>query len=147
MTTAQFIAKTYNTPSNKERRCSSVFTDYKGNVYSYGYHYLLAFHAKGLDFVNVSGYSVTTAKHINWAFQAVGYDAIAVKLWRVDIDEMYHANDDEKLGIVLRALKREYVKLQDTMASKSRKNTQVYQYLEYQRDRVARYMEQVREAF
>lgn len=68
MTTADFIAKTFNTTNDKwgrygyERRCSSVFTDRDGNVYSYGYHYPLLFTIGGLTFINTTGYSSTTAK-------------------------------------------------------------------------------------
>ncbi len=137
MTTADFIEKTYNTTSTRERRCSSVFTDHEGTVYSYGYHYPLAFHVKGLDFINTRGYSNTTAKHIVWAWRAVGYDAIRVKLDRNDVNSMRYATENEKLSTILEALKREEARLKDEMSKKTRKETQVYGYLQDQEDKVA----------
>lgn len=121
MTTAQFIAKTYNTTATRERRCSSVFTDYEGNVYSYGYHYPLAFNIDGLDFINTSGYSSTTAKHIMWAREAVSAH-IEVELngarLPLTLDDI-----EAKLGAKV-------VELHTAMASKKRKDTQVYKHLE-----------------
>lgn len=139
MTTAQFIEQTYNTEATRERRCSSVFTDYKGQVYSYGYHYPLAFNIKGLDFINTQGYSNTTAKHISWAWRAVGYHANSVKLWREDarvISDQW-ATEADKLAAVKQALQREIDSLRDQMESKKRKNTQVYSWLEQQHDKAA----------
>lgn len=133
MTTRDFIAKTYDTPATKERFCSSVYTGYDGTVYSYGRHYPLAFHLRGLDFVNNRGYSNTTAKHINWAQSAIGYgNYINVKLWRKDIDEFnaFGATEDDKLKVVLTALEREIHELKDLADSKKRKNTAVYYSIE-----------------
>lgn len=132
MTTRDFIARTYNTTSTKDRSCSSVFTDHNGIVYSYGYHYPLAFNLKGLDFVNNRGYSNTTAKHINWAWSAVGYDAVAVKLWRKDIDEFnrWGITEEERVRVVLDALQREIAELKELADSKKRKDTQVYRSIE-----------------
>lgn len=138
MTTRDFIARTYNTEATRERHCSSVFTDYSGQVYSYGYHYPLAFNLKGLDFVNTQGYSNTTAKHISWAWAAVGYHANSVKLWREDaqvIAGSYHT-EDEKIAAVHRALERELLGLRQEMDGKKRKDTRVFAQLE------ARYNEQ-----
>lgn len=57
-----------------DRQCSSV-SYWGGVLYSYGHHYPLMFYVQARDgnrvlFVNTSGYSNTTAKHINWAFSA-----------------------------------------------------------------------------
>lgn len=136
MTTQEFITKTYNTKATKERRCSSVFTDYEGIVYSYGYHYPLAFHIKGLDFVNEIGYSNTTAKHINWARHAIGYgNYIGVKLNSSDaLDMTYYTGKATeqmaRLEIVKLALERELASIRDEMSKKTRKDTQVYKQLE-----------------
>jgi hypothetical protein len=73
MTTQDFIRKNYGISSYKERRCSSVFADNDGNIYSYGYHYPLLFEVDGKTFVNDTGYSSTTGKHIRWAKGAMGY--------------------------------------------------------------------------
>lgn len=151
MTTRDFIAKTYNTTNDKwherygtERWCSSVMTDKHGTVYSYGYHYPLAMHIKGLDFINTSGYSSTTAKHINWAWQAVGNQAIGVKLYRDDAQALKWATtEDEKLGIIKRALERERDSLRTILASKKRTDTQVYRYLQDEVARVTDYLREV----
>lgn len=137
-TTREFMEKTYNTTSTKERSCSSVFTDMYGTVYSYGYHYPLAFHVKGLDFINTRGYSNTTARHILWAWQAVGYHAIAVELDREDARVIASGGYDEgeKALIIKRALYRQLKSLMDEMESKKRKDTAVYRDLQAQHERV-----------
>lgn len=138
MTTADFIAKTYNTPSDKDRHCSSVFTDRDGTVYSYGYHYPLAFRVAGLDFINTQGYSSTTAKHTSWAWRAVGYDSIGVILWRDEarvIADRY-ASETDKLRAIESALERELDTIQQAMDGKKRKDTQVYHWLQYNYDKV-----------
>ena len=137
MTTAQFIYNTYATRGTRERRCSSVFTDYEGQVYSYGYHYPLAFRVKGLDFINTQGYSNTTAKHISWAWRAVGYHANSVKLWREDarVIAASYSTEDEKLAAIKTALQREIDSLREQMESKKRKDTQVYHWIEQQHDK------------
>ena len=134
MTTADFIAKTYNTTSTRERRCSSVFTDYDGNVYSYGYHYPLAFNINGLDFVNTRGYSSTTAKHIAWAKAALNYEHIPVELDRADaqvISSKWSTNG-QKLDVIRAALNRQYEELRKQQDAKKRKDTAVYADLERQ---------------
>lgn len=143
MTTADFIAKTYNTTNDKygrygyERRLSSVMTDKTGIVYSYGYHYPLAFNINGVDFINTSGYSSTTNKHISWAWRAIGYHAHGVKLWREDAQVIASsASDDIKIQAIIRALKRERDSLMEEMQSKKRKDTMVYASLETQLDKV-----------
>ena len=122
MTTRDFIAKTYNTTATRERRCSSVFTDYDGNVYSYGYHYPLLFTIEGLTFINTSGYSSTTIRHIAWAKRAVGYSYIGVELngarLPLTLDDI-----EAKLGAKV-------VELKSEMDSKKRKDTQVYRSIE-----------------
>jgi hypothetical protein len=73
----------------EDKRCSSVIFS-SGVLYSYGYHYPLMWTVKSRDgrdvlFVNTRGYSVTTAKHINWAFRAAykhGMKAHAINLGR-----------------------------------------------------------------
>jgi len=140
MTTRDFIARTYNTTSTRERRCSSVFTDTDGNVYSYGYHYPLAFRVGGLDFINVRGYSNTTSKHIAWAWQAVGYDAIPVELSRDDRVQYLDLNT------LVSRLHEQLGKILDQMVSKKRKDTQVYRALQHEHEQVYNYIKQVEEA-
>lgn len=154
MTTREFIERTYNTTNEKwgrygyERRCSSVLTDRDGNVYSYGYHYPLAFKVAGLDFINTQGYSVTTAKHINWAWGAVGYSAIGVKLWREDVNRFNSGDEDTRLDVILGALKREKSRIVDQMVArqmKGRTNTQVYASLSHDLERVNENLRKVTE--
>lgn len=145
MTTADFIKKTYNTKNDKwgvhgyDRHCSSVFTDRDGNVYSYGYHYPLAFNINGLDFVNTNGYSSTTNRHIMWAKQAIGYDKyIGVKL--------RGARLPLTLDDILSKLGAELVEIKAKMDAKKRKDTQVYKWLQYDFDQVKSYYDRVRKA-
>jgi len=60
--------------SQSEARCKNVFFNEK-TIYSYGYHYVLGriveFNGSQLFLINDSGYSVTTNKHISWAWSAV----------------------------------------------------------------------------
>ena len=144
MTTRDFIAKTYNTTATRERFCSSVFTDYDGNVYSYGYHYPLAFHVAGLDFVNNQGYSSSTSKHIGWAQSAIGYgNYINVKLWREDSQALKYATDQEKLDVIVTALERELASVQKEMSEKVRKDTRVYSHLKDQEDYICNSLNKV----
>lgn len=137
MTTRDFIARTYNTTATRDRQCSSVFTDYDGNVYSYGYHYPLLFNIGGLDFINVQGYSSTTARHIHWARQAEPY-AIEVELrgarLPLTLDDI-----EAKLGARV-------VELKQQLDSKKRKNTQVYASLEHEFNKVLANYHTVKEA-
>ncbi len=141
MTTADFIKKTYNTTSNRERRCSSVFTNHDGTVFSYGYHYPLAFNVKGIDFINTAGYSSTTSKHISWAWRAVGYDATAVKLNRQEAQGMTWytgkpGTDDHRIELIKTALYRELGEIVEQMASKKRKDTNIFRALQAEHERV-----------
>lgn len=131
MTTREFIERTYNTESTKERRCSSVFTDHHGQVYSYGLHYPLAFNVKSLDLVNVRGYSSTTSKHIRWARRALG-NAIDVNISHADarVISSFYATPDDKLHVILKALELEIKGLIELRDSKKRKDTAVYYAIE-----------------
>ena len=134
MTTAEFIYKTYGTTNSRwgrhgyERWCSSVLTDKDGNAYSYGYHYPLLFKVEGLDILNVTGYSNTTAKHISWAWRAVS-NPVEVELRGARLP-LTLKDIQVKLGSQLADLKHQ-------MDSKKRKDTQVYKQLEWQYARVA----------
>lgn len=142
MTTREFIEKTYGVESDKERRCSSVFTDNDGTVYSYGYHYPLAFNLRGLDFINTAGYSTTTIRHICWAWAAIGYHSIGVKLSRGDAQVIasIHATVEEKLKVIQFALEGERDDLCRQLLAKKRKDTKVYQNLS---DRYAKAIENI----
>lgn len=131
MTTRDFIAKTYDTTSNRDRHCSSVYTDHEGNVYSYGAHYPLLFKVAGHNFINTMGYSNSTSKHIGWAWQAVDYNATAVELNREDarVISSSWASDTDKLAVLLRATAQMVADAQVACDAKKRKDTQVYRWL------------------
>lgn len=132
MTTREFIAKTINTSSDKLRTCSSVFTDYNGVVYSYGYHYPLAVIIDGVGYVNNRGYSNTTAKHINWAFSALrdqGYTALGVPLLPVNSPLGRREFDKHSIEISASA---ELARLIELAASKKRQDTWVYKDIQRQ---------------
>jgi hypothetical protein len=153
MTTQEFISRNFGVTSTKDRSCSSVWADNTGNIYSYGRHYPLLFTVDGVTFVNATGYSNTTAKHINWARQA-SHDA--VNLWVSGCNQYTWRNPDHSQKIpallsiahygmtpaILKALKRavladleaERVNVADRMASKKRTDTQVYRWLIAERD-------------
>lgn len=139
MTTQEFIEKTYNTTNDKwgkygtERRCSSVLTDKHGTVYSYGYHYPLAFKVGGIDWVNEAGYSSTTNKHISWAKRALGYhNYVGVKLHRADAQVIASefSTEGQKIEAIRNALEREIKSIIEVMDSKKRKDTAIYSLLE-----------------
>ena len=52
--------------NSKPAKHRNLFYD-SGTLYSYGYHYPLAFIVNGIVFVNTTGYSTTTARHISLA--------------------------------------------------------------------------------
>lgn len=130
MTTQEFISKTYNTTSTRDRHCSSVWTDHSGTVYSYGAHYPLAFTVRGLHFVNDAGYSSTTGKHISWA-RGVVPNQLSVELWRDEarVISNSYSTDEQKLEVIRVALERELASVQQVMGTKTRHDTQVYQAL------------------
>ena len=131
MTTREFIERNLDTKPSTTKWCSSVCQDTNGDFYSYGSHYPLLFKVAGHWFVNTTGYSNTTSKHINWAWSAVGYNATAVELSRDDasiISSSYHS-DDDKLNVLFRATAEMVANATVERDSKKRKDTQVYAYL------------------
>lgn len=132
MTTREFMERNLNYQPSKETWCSSVMQDTTGNFYSYGYHYPLLFKVAGHWFVNTMGYSNTTAKHINWAWSAIDYNATAVELSRDDarVISSSWASDDEKLQAIKSALRRKLNDIKEVMLAKKRHDTQVYRLLE-----------------
>lgn len=148
MTTRQFIERNFGVESNKDRKCSSVWADNKGNIYSYGQHYPLLFKAKGLIFRNCAGYSSSTAKHINWAG---GFGAIDVWVsgcnmytynnpenankvpailrnlrYYQDSDASNYKAEDRLISAVFADLEAELVDINNRLSTKTRTNTKVY---------------------
>lgn len=141
MTIKEFIRYQFGNADGKTKWCSSVYKDGNGNMYSYGYHYPLLFKVEGYTFLNVAGYSVTTAKHINWAGQAVHYNTINIKLPRD-----FHLTRDTTLQDMRKILIDELTELTFQMARKARKNTRVYKDLELQQERLERDVKTLTEA-
>lgn len=137
MTTQEFIRKAHEGTTTKEK-CSSVFRDGR-DVYSYGYHYPLLFKVGGLTFINTSGYSNTTQRHILWAKQAVDYQYIGVNLHGKRLSTL--TLEDIEVYIM-----SEIVKLNTEMESKKRKDTQVYRSLESEMKQQLAWLEEVRNA-
>lgn len=137
MTTQEFIRKAYEGTTTKER-CSSVFRDGR-DVYSYGYHYPLLFRVGGLTFINTTGYSNTTQRHILWAKQAVDYQYIGVELHGKRLSAL-------TLQDIETYIMSKIVKLNSEMNSKKRKDTQVYRDLQAQLEQQVQWLKEVRDA-
>lgn len=136
MTTRDFIYKVLKGETRKDF-CSSVYasTDADGQVtvYSYGYHYPLAKIINGVGFVNNRGYSNTTAKHINWAFDAISDIVGYANTYGVPLTD---GDSLTKRGLLSSAT-RELERITKEMASKKRKDTQVYANLERDQQKMA----------
>ena len=127
MTTQEFIYKNVGI-TQREKFCSSVFVN-NGIVYSYGYHYPLATIINGYGFVNTSGYSVTTAKHINWARQA-----LIQRLGSHNVFDVELKGKDFDAKNILLSLADQVTDLMFKIEKKKRRDTSVYRNLIYQRD-------------
>lgn len=124
MTTKDFIKKALIGETRKDF-CSSVYR-YGNTVYSYGTHYPLATIIGGTVYVNNRGYSNTTAKHIGWAFSA----AQELGLHSVGVPLIY--GDSLTLEGIMSSATKEKARLENQMATKKRKDTQVYSDLQRQ---------------
>lgn len=127
MTTREFINKAWNGQTRK-KECSSVFYE-NGVVYSYGYHYPLLFKINGKTVRNVEGYSNTTERHIQWSRDIDAIDIHAGHRFRLSHDDNMTMSDLVEGQIA-------YINnLKEQMASKKRKDTQVYKWLKFDHDR------------
>lgn len=125
MTNLEFIRKEFYSKSNKEKKRGSLFRDGAGNIYSYGYHYPLLFTIgnSSLVFINVTGYSQTTSRHITHAKRAVGYEYVAINLDGKRLNEL-------TLSSALELLELEASQYKEEMKTKKRKDTKTYDWLE-----------------
>lgn len=132
MTTRDFLIKNLGYESFKARQCSNVFVDNNGVAYSYGWHYPLAkVFSDDLAVVNTASYSVSTSRHSVWAFSALylrGIRAIGIP--------MTEGDSVVSLEQCLTSAKRELDRIKAVMATKTRQNTDVYRYLEYDRTKM-----------
>lgn len=124
MRTRDFLA--INIGAEREKSFSSVFVDSHGVAYSYGYHYPLAAIIDGVGFVNTRGYSITTAKHIAWA-----YSALQSRINSVYGVPMRNGESMTLEGVRAAALV-ELAHLEQVMSTKKRHDTFIYQDLERQ---------------
>lgn len=142
MTIQQFIGREFGNNDGKVKQCSSVIKDGEGNIYSYGAHYPLVFKVFGLNFINTAGYSVSTAKHINWASQAVehyGNPLIDIKLpgnFRLADHNWKYGDTPKALEYFKTVLVDQAVELQMKMLKKKRKNTMVYESMRQELNRL-----------
>lgn len=115
MTTREFITARFYLNTNKQS-CSSVTSDSKGNIYSYGYHYPLLFELNGKNIRNVRGYSSTTQRHILWSRDVDAIDIHAPAYYRLSdgIEPLIKSQTEYVQG------------LKKQLDSKKRKDTQVY---------------------
>lgn len=142
MTNKEFIEKGFYNTTTKNSH-GNLYRDGSNNIYSYGAHYPLLFTADDnyrLVFINTTGYSNTTSKHINHAWAAVDYKAIAIRMNGARISSGFILADALKL---LEAEAQEY---RDEMAAKKRKDTQVYANLQSRLERVESSIKTVKEA-
>jgi len=140
MTTQEFINKAWNGQTRRDR-CSSVFKDNDNNLYSYGYHYPLLFTIGDKQIRNVSGYSNSTAKHINWTRDINAID--------VEVPYDFRLNnwlDDEVQIAKLVKGQQEYIDTaKQQMDAMKRKDTQVYKSLEYDYDRAVNNLKELQQ--
>ena len=102
-----------------EVKSSNVFANH-GVLYSYGRHYPVAFKAKNTWVVNTSGYSVSTAKHINYVLQALrelGSDFVCGEL-----GGEYLTTKQDALANMVRNAATQYDKVLDELENHTRKS-------------------------
>lgn len=132
MTTLEWMKKNINTKGTKTFQ-SVMVSD--GVLYSYGYHYPLATIINGKGYINDRGYSVTTSKHISWAWSALGYsNCYHAPLPKTS--RYYEPNPSFTRESIILSASKEYDRLQAEMDAKKRKDTRVYEWLQVQRDRM-----------
>lgn len=124
MTTQQFIYNNVGETRADKKFCSSVMVDNNGIVYSYGYHYPLAWIRNGQGYVNTAGYSNTTARHISWARRALGDKLGYNNVYGV---ELPRGADVTNQANITKALEATRDNLLAIMATKKRRDTRVYQ--------------------
>jgi len=131
MNNTTFIEKAFYGNTKKVSH-GNLFKDSENNIYSYGYHYPLLFTASDnqhFAFVNTTGYSNSTSKHIGKAKMAVGND----RLICVELDGARLPLTIDAIHTMLGA---KVVELKALMDSKKRKDTQVYRMLSMDYERV-----------
>ena len=136
MTTQQFLTKNIGKvrSDGASKSFASVMVDHNGIAYSYGYHYPLAAIIDGIGFVNNSGYSNTTAKHINWARSALHNQVNNVYSVKLRSGRYYGTGDKFTAADMYEATKSEITRITAVMNGKKRKDTQVYSWLQYDLD-------------
>jgi hypothetical protein len=129
MTTRDFITKAFN-GETKATKCSSVFVDGNKDIYSYGYHYPLIFRVGNKVIRNTRGYSSTTDRHISWSRDIK--DAIDIHTLR---GFRLIGTNDEIISQLIRGQEQYIESLQAEMDTKKRKDTKVFEWLQYKYDR------------
>jgi hypothetical protein len=142
MTSKEFIArcaeKIERGESINNKSCSSIFA-HGDTIYSYGTHYPLLFRVQKLNgqkvwVVNDGGYSATTGKHVGWAISAMQYDVVCSPIGAMQ----YRTTID--ISVAIDSINKEIEKIDSEMKTKKRKETQVYKWLQYRKDRAQNYL-------
>lgn len=132
MRSKDFITKYFGKQDGKLRTCSSLLKDTQGNIYSFGFHYPLLFKVKSvsnttLNFLNITGYSQTTRRHIGYCTELAEY---FVKLPNGSTTNSL--SPSFTIDAITEALTSEIKQLESSMKAKKRKDTNIYKELEYQ---------------
>lgn len=121
MTNKQFIDKMVTERPSQTKQHGSILCD-RGNLYSYGYHYPLLVEVNGYRFLNDSGYSHSTSKHIGlasgWADYRCHFKSSGRGYSELKEDIIEQVNEDIK-------------DLQSQIMQIKRQNTQKEQNLKY----------------
>lgn len=157
MTSREFIQRWYGVKTDQPKSISSIYKSPRGDIFSYGAHYPLLFRAGGLNFRNTAGYSATTAKHLSWCWDMANVNVelrgCNMYSWRNReyagsvpqlLDTLRYCDTDREIAKVERAILKSVMadlqatikQLNDDMASKKRKDTQIYQSMADQLERV-----------
>ena len=142
MNNSIFIEKAFYGLTTKTSH-GNLFKDSNNNIYSYGYHYPLLFTADDntrLVFINTTGYSNSTSKHIQKAKSAVDYKYIAIEL------NGRHLHPGFMLKDALQILSKKLADLKVLADSKKRKNTQVYNFIQNDIEEVTGYINKINES-
>lgn len=93
------VAHKWAQNNNDSGKGSNIFYE-NGIIYSYGYHFEMARHFKGLVLMNSNSYSASTSKHQGYVRQAVNHlEVISVPTLIGDKDNTQHRNAKHKENI------------------------------------------------
>ena len=137
MDTRTFIEKRLRNETKRIYFGSIAWSDRLQTVYSYGSHYPLARIIDGIAFINTSGYSVSTGRHIRWAWDAcaniVGRENVYGVNFIAPIKGIHggiYGYRDLDLDSIIMSANVDLEEIEKVMATKKRHDTFVYRDLE-----------------